>query len=110
MSDGPIHSSNRLSNNTLSTGNESSADVDVTMQRDLDQRSDNDRLRDEIHLLRQQLHEKNLRIQNLEHDITAIQRQEENYLVALAKSMEQVEGNLNSSTVRIIFYLRKKIN
>lgn len=99
LSDGPIHS-NRIASN--STTNES------PITENPPQLNENERLRVELRQLRQQVHEKNLKIENLELEVNAIREKEKKYMNALAKSMEQVEGNLNSSNVSS-FIQKKKI-
>lgn len=98
LSDGPIHS-NRISSN--STTNES------PITENPPQPNENERLREELRHLRQQVHEKNIKIENLELEVNAIREKEKKYMNALAKSMEQVEGNLNSSNVSSFIQKKK---
>lgn len=102
LSDGPIHSSNRLADvahdlpsHIDSPDNETTSTVIAKL------RFENERLRQELDENRRILSERTRRITELERVIENERRNENQYTASLSQSMEQVEENLDRSNVNL---------
>lgn len=93
LSDGPIHSTGRLADVATVAANDDSQSVIIRLQQE------NDRLRRDLEERNSAMLEQNRRISELERQIDNAKDMEVEYNVSLAKSMEQVEENLNASNV-----------
>jgi hypothetical protein len=93
LSDGPIHSTGRLADVATVSANDDSQSVIIRLQQE------NDRLRRDLEERNSAILEQNRRINELERRLNNAKDMEVEYNVSLAKSMEQVEENLNASNV-----------